>query len=224
MTPTVTETFTVVEMLDDPIELNSRLGTFTTFTNLLDLCAVAVPAGGPPTAPFGVTVQAASGRDGFVAGVAWAVEQVLSDQEPVTTPSPPDGLELAVVGAHLRGMPLHGDLVARGAELVERTTTDPGYRLFALDRTRPPKPGLLRVGAGGARIEVEVYRLPWAEVGAFLATVAAPLAIGTVTLADGRTVHGFVCEPHGCDGATDISMYGGWRAYRAAMSPQGPTG
>lgn len=222
LTPTVTETFTIEEMLADPIELNSRLGTFTTFTNLLDLCAAAVPAGGPAGAPFGVTVQAKAGRDGIVASVAEALERLLTGRLPAagaSTDGAGDGLLIAVVGAHLLGMPLHPDLVSRGAELVERTTTDASYRLFALAGTVPPKPGLRRVDAGGAEIEVEVYRMPMDQVGGFLATVAAPLAIGQLTLADGRVVHGFVCEPRGFDDAADITAYGGWRAFREASVP-----
>jgi len=219
LTPTVTETFTIEEMRADPIALNARLGTFTTFTNLLDLCAVAIPAGGREDAPFGITVQAGAGRDGFVSSVAVAMEALLADRAPAELDRVADGLLVAVVGAHLRGMPLHADLVLRGAELVERTTTDASYRLFALAGTVPPKPGLWRVDVGGAEIEVEVYRLPLDEVGGFLATVAAPLAIGQVTLADGRVVHGFVCEPKGFADAVDITAYGGWRAFREASVP-----
>lgn len=218
LTPTVTETFTIEEMLADPIELNTRLGSYTTFTNLLDLCAVAVPAGGRETAPFGVTVQAMAGRDGFVASVADALEGLVVGREPAEVVVG-DGMELAVVGAHLRGMPLHGDLVARGAELVERTTTAASYRLYALAGTVPPKPGLRRVASNGTEIEVEVYRMPLEQVGGFLATVAAPLAIGQVTLASGRVVHGFVCEPSAFDTAADITSYGGWRAFREASVP-----
>jgi len=154
-------------------------------------------------------VQARAGCDSLVAAVAEALEAQQS--------RPPDeGLLVAVVGAHLQGMPLHPDLVLRGAELVERTTTDASYRLFALAGTVPPKPGLRRVDCDGAEIEVEVYRMPLAQVGGFLATVAAPLAIGQVTLVDGRVVHGFVCEPQGFDDAVDITAYGGWRAFREA--------
>jgi allophanate hydrolase len=219
LTPTVTETFTIEEMLADPIALNARLGTFTTFTNLLDLCAVAIPAGGREDAPFGITVQAGAGRDGFVAAVAGAIEGLMADRAPAGPAPVDEGLLVAVVGAHLRGMPLHPELVLRGAELVERTTTDSSYRLFALAGTVPPKPGLRRVDAGGAEIEVEVYRMPSEQMGGFVATVAAPLAIGQVTLADGRVVHGFVCEPQGFDDAVDITAYGGWRAFREASVP-----
>ena len=219
LTPTVTETFTVQEMLADPIALNTRLGRFTTFTNLLDLCGVAVPAGtGRVGAPFGVTVQHVAGRDAHVAAVAAVVERVVAGV-PVDPPAPEDGcLDLAVVGAHLAGMPLHADLLARGAALVQRTVTAPTYRLFALRDTVPAKPGLRRVAAGGAAIEVEVYRMPIREIGAFLVTVTAPLGLGQVTLADGREVHGFVCEPFALDGADDITGTGGWRAYQAQQS------
>ena len=129
-------------------------------------------------------------------------------------------LEVAVVGAHLTGMPLHPDLVARGATLVARTATAPTYRLYALRNTEPPKPGLRRVATGGTAIEVEVYRMPLAEVGTFLATVTAPLGLGQVTLADGRSVHGFVCEPYALDDADDITQAGGWRAHQLARERQ----
>ncbi len=224
LTPTVTETFTIAEMVADPVALNSRLGTFTTFTNLLDLCAVAVPAGGEPGAPFGVSVQALSGSDGVVAGVGHAIEQLLRG-----VPEPDrwhdDRLRLAVVGAHLRGMPLHEDLLACGAEYEARTQTAPGYRLFALPGGPPERPGLCRDADGetgsGTSIEVEVYRIPRARLGDFLATVPAPLGIGRVTLDGGDEVHGFICEPAGLFGALDITAYGGWRAYVGRFSRAG---
>ncbi|MDE1928147.1 MAG: allophanate hydrolase, partial [Burkholderiales bacterium] len=127
-------------------------------------------------------------------------------------------LELAVVGAHLQGMALHGQLVERGCRLVERTRTAPCYRLYALPATQPPKPGLARVAAGeaGHAIEVEVYEMPRAEVGGFLALIAPPLALGSVQLESGRWVHGFVCEGAALAAAADISAHGGWRAYRDA--------
>jgi len=215
LTPTVVETFTIEEMLADPIDLNSRLGRFTTFTNLLDLCGVAIPAGhGVAGAPFGVTLQHGAGRDAEVAAVASALERLLVGAPAITTPATDQMLEIAVVGAHLRGMPLHDDLLRRGATLVQRTATSPTYRLYALPGDNPARPGLCRVTHGGAPIEIEVYRLPRHEVGDFLATISAPLAIGQVTLADDRVVHGFVCEPAALDHARDITDYGGWRAYQ----------
>jgi allophanate hydrolase len=134
-------------------------------------------------------------------------------------PGSPSRIPLAVVGAHLEGQPLHHQLSDRGAVLLARTTTAPSYRLFALD-TVPPKPGLVRTGEGesGAAVEVEVYELDAAGFGTFVAEVPPPLAIGTLTLADGTEVPGFVCEPYALDGAPDITEFGGWRAYLASRS------
>lgn len=124
-------------------------------------------------------------------------------------------LPLAVVGAHLEGMPLNGELVARGGVLRARTATAPSYRLFHLAGVGPARPGLVRVATGGRPIEVEVWDLPLGEVGGFLRGIPAPLAIGRVLLASAESVNGFVCEPVGLAGARDITGYGGWRAYLA---------
>lgn len=126
-------------------------------------------------------------------------------------------LDLAVVGAHLTGMPLNGQLTACGATLVHRTATAPDYRLFSLPGEGARRPGLVRVPVGGVPIEVEVFALPLTEVGAFLQLVPAPLAIGTVRLADGSSVHGFLCEEIATADALDISDFGGWRAFVAAQ-------
>jgi allophanate hydrolase len=122
---------------------------------------------------------------------------------------------LAVVGAHLSGQPLNAQLVSLGARLSARTTTSASYRLVALAGSVPPKPGLARVGAGGAQIEVEVWDVPTETLGSFVAAIPSPLAIGKLELADGTWVSGFVCEPAGIDGAEDITSFGGWRAYLA---------
>lgn len=215
LTPTCTTTFTVAEVVADPIATNERLGQFTTFTNLLDFCAVALPAGTTSAGvPFGVSLQAPAGRDADL--LRWAAG-IVDDREAVPAPTGSE-FDLAVVGAHLAGMPLHHDLLDRGATLVARTTTSTDYRLFALANTVPAKPGLQRVADGGAAIEVEVYRLPAAEVGSFLATVHRPLGLGELTLADGSRVHGFICEPAGFEGAVDVTGYGGWRGYLAASA------
>ena len=136
--------------------------------------------------------------------------------EAPATPAQNDRLRLVVCGAHLEGLPLNGQLVSRGARLVERTTSSPHYRLYALAGGPPERPGMVRVADGGCRIEVEVWELPGAEVGSFLAGIPAPLGLGKVELADGRRETGFICEPCGLDGATDISAFGGWRAYLAS--------
>ncbi|NWG76517.1 MAG: allophanate hydrolase, partial [Rubrivivax sp.] len=126
-------------------------------------------------------------------------------------------LPLAVVGAHLSGLPLNGQLTERGAVWRETTTTAPRYRLHVLPGTRPPKPGLQRVADGGHAIEVEVWDMPQAQLGSFLALVPPPLGLGSLELADGRHVHGFLCEPYALGGAPDISRFGGWRAYLASL-------
>jgi allophanate hydrolase len=133
----------------------------------------------------------------------------------------PTSIRLAVVGAHLEGQPLNGQLTGRGAVLVRRTTTAPCYRLYALV-TDPPKPGLVRVadrdgdGDGGTAIEVEVWAMDPAGFGSFVDAVPAPLAIGRVVLADGGDVAGFVCEPAALADATEITAFGGWRNYLAS--------
>jgi allophanate hydrolase len=129
----------------------------------------------------------------------------------------PATVQLAVVGAHLEGMPLHGQLTSRDARLVRRCATAAAYRLYAMANTTPPKPALVHVGEGGAAIAVEVYALDVAAFGSFVAEVPAPLAIGTVTLDDGADVKGFVAEPRALTGAADITHLGGWRAYIATL-------
>jgi allophanate hydrolase len=124
------------------------------------------------------------------------------------------GVRLAVAGAHLSGQPLHHQLADRGAVLVEATTTSAEYRMFAL-ATDPPKPGLVRVAEGGSALEVEVWELHEEQFGSFVAALPAPMTIGKVTLAGGAAVCGFLVEPVALDGADDISVFGGWRAYLA---------
>lgn len=221
LTPTVTRTFNRDEMLADPVAHNARLGTFTTFTNLLDLAAVAVPA--PETrlasgVPLGVTVQVDRGQD----EKAWAIAAALSGLAwpSASTPSE-DGhaaLRLAVVGAHLAGMPLHGDLIDRGAVFEQLTETAAEYRFYALAGGPPRRPGLQRVGVGGSTIEVEVYRISPAGLGSLMATVPAPLGIGRVRLVDGSESLGFICESVGLEGAEEITGFGGWRNYLAAVA------
>jgi allophanate hydrolase len=222
MLPTVPTTFTVDEMLADPVTRNSVLGRFTTFVNLLDLAALAVPAGVTETGrPFGVTLVGPAASDAMLAGVAVGLRpRVLSPSTAAhagaASPGPAVATEdtlLAVVGAHLSGLPLNHQLVERGARLVTRTVTAPEYRLYALPGGPPARPGLLRAPGSGTSIEVEVYRIDHAGLGSLLATVPAPLAIGSVTLAGGDVVRGFVCEPYGLGEAVDVTAFGGWRTY-----------
>ena len=216
--PTTTRHPTLAEVAADPVGVNSDLGRFTNFANLLDMAALAVPAGEADGLPFGVQLVGPAFSDGLLAGVA---ELLAESSEPMGLGSVPrasgprESVPLAVVGAHLGGQPLNHQLVDRGGRLVATTTTAPAYRLFALDTT-PAKPGLVRVADGGAPIRAEVWELPTTGFGDFVASVPAPLAIGKVLLADGSEVSGFLCEPAALDGALDITASGGWLAHLAA--------
>jgi allophanate hydrolase len=221
----------VAELLADPIGVNSELGRYTNFVNLLDLCALAVPAGLDASGlPCGVTLIGARGRDAVLAGLGRRLHAALNHSlgatghglTPQLTASEALGpagsglARLAVVGAHLAGQPLNHELSERGARLIASTHTAPEYRLYAL-KTTPPKPGLVRVAAGsGAAIELEVWELSQAALGSFIQGVAGPLCIGTVLLANGERVHGFLCEGLDTQGAADITAFGGWRAFRNA--------
>jgi len=233
MVPTAPTCPTLEAVAAEPVLRNSELGRFTNFVNLLGLSAIAVPAGfGSTGLPFGVTFVGPPGADAALVDLAnrWQAARAMplgcrlrdampADHVAAAMPAAAPSMLVAVVGAHLRGMPLHHQLVERQSRLVAATTTAPCYRLYALAGTVPPKPGLVRVSEGGVAIELEVYEMPQAAMGSFLAGVAAPLAIGTVLLADGRQVPGFVCEPAGLEGAEDISAKGGWRAHVASGAP-----
>lgn len=209
--PTVPWLPTLAEVAEDPIGANARLGRNTTFANLLDLAAVAVPLDG---VPGGVTVL---GPRGHVAAVA-AVAATLAGEEVVPGPlAGSDQIHLAVVGAHLRGQPLNPQLLAQGAELVATTRTSPRYRLYRLEGGPPLRPALERVDGCGKAIEVEVWSLDAAGLGHVVAAVAPPLGIGTIELEDGRWVKGFICETHGLADAPDITTHGSWRAYLATL-------
>ena len=211
LVPTIGALPTLAEVAADPIGVNARLGRFTDFVNLLDCCAVAVP-GAPRTddLPFGVSVIAPAGADALAAEVAARVH----GESWTETHIPAGPARLAVVGAHLAGLPLHHQLDDLGARLVTTTRTAACYRLYALAGTAPPKPGLVR-DPTGASIECEVYALGDAELGRFVSAVSPPLAIGPVNLADGSVVPGFLAVPGALAGATDITAFGGWRAYLA---------
>jgi len=225
----------------EPLLINATLGLYTNFVNLLGWCALALPSGsasGASSLPFGVTFIAPARCDAALAalGRTWqekadmplgitgarlsdaALQPALA--QPLRSPAARPSLPLAVVGAHLSGMPLNGQLRERGAQLALTTTTSSRYRLFALPNTTPPKPGLMRCAEGeGRAIEVEVWEVPLEHVGSFLALVPPPLGLGSLELAGGRWVHGFICEGHALAGARDISEHGGWRAYMRSLQP-----
>ena len=226
--PTAPTAYTVKQVLADPIQLNSRLGTYTNFVNLLDLCGLALPAAMTEAGvPFGITLLAPGGGDArlaeigrvFHADTGLPLGALKQPQPPLIVPPKSPGAgetAVAVVGAHLSGLPLNGELRALGGRLLETAKTAPDYRLYALADTTPPKPGLLRVDSGkGVGVEVEVWALSLEAFGRFADAVPAPLSIGTVTLADGRAVKCFLVEAVATAGARDISSFGGWRAYLA---------
>lgn len=217
--PTTPTTYTVAAVQADPLGLNARLGTYTNFANLLDLAAIAVPAGVRPDGlPQGVALVGPAWSDARLARLGASLAVGTEPEVAFAPDGTPSSVGVVVVGAHLSGEPLNGVLLDLGGRLEEAVTTAPRYRLFALAGNGPARPGLVRVREGGVAIEAELWRLAPESLGQLLSGVGAPLAIGTVELADGREVKGFVCEAVGAEEGRDISAFGGWRAYRAAMN------
>ncbi|MGY2372926.1 allophanate hydrolase [Pseudomonas sp. SDO524_S393] len=215
------------EMAQEPVRYNSQFGYYTNFTNLADLSALALPAGlRADGLPSGITLLAPAWHDTALAhlGKRWQAGLDLplgatgrALPAPQAAPQASGSVRVAVVGAHLTGMPLNFQLTQRNAVWVEQTRTADTYRLYALPGTVPPKPGLARAESGSSII-VELWDMPIARFGEFVAEIPAPLGIGTLTLADGRSVKGFICEPWALADALDITEFGGWRAYIASRS------
>ena len=230
LVPTAPTHYTIKAMQADPIALNRNLGAYTNFVNLLDYAAISVPSSMRSDGlPFGITLIGQCGSDWQLADLGQRYHHTTgltqgATGEPLPAPVAIKGLKrtatvkVAVVGAHLSGMPLNGQLTERNATLLAQTETAPDYRFYALPATVPPKPGLVRVAPGtGARIALELWEMPAANYGSFVALIPAPLGIGTLTLTDGSSVQGFVCEPYALEGAKEISHLGGWRAYIASL-------
>ena len=217
LTPTVGTIYKTYEVEAEPIKLNSNLGYYTNHMNLLDQCGLALPAGFLPDGmPWGVTLAAPAFCDDRLLRLG---ARFLNEPAPKRAlPAPGPSTCVVVCGAHLSGLPLNWQLTQRGGTLVAATTTAPLYRLYALSGTVPPKPGLVRVAEQGAAIAVEVWELPLAAYGSFVAGIPAPLGIGSITLADGSTAQGFLCESVALKGAQDITHLGGWRAYLASKA------
>ncbi len=228
---------TMEDIEKEPIQKNSELGLYTNFVNLLGWCALATPCSVIQDSgmPFGITWISRAGNDTALLTVA--CETVLGRDIPPGAPNAricvtkearamPDAahaprsekvMRLAVVGAHLAGMPLHGELVACRARLAQATETAPNYKLYALAGTVPAKPGLVRAETGGQSIEIEVYKVPVTEMGKFLAGVPHPLGLGSVETQSGEWVTGFICESIALGAATDVTDFGGWRSYIASL-------
>jgi allophanate hydrolase len=213
--PTAGTIYTKQAVEAEPVRLNTNLGYYTNFVNLMDLAAVAVPAGFRLDGlPFGVSLIGPAFSDAAIValGARFLGESTAAPQQA------PGCISIAVVGAHLTGQPLNHQLTERGARLVKSCRTSAEYRLFALRDTFPPKPGLVREPEfAGPGIELEVWAVPEDRFGDFVAAVASPLAIGTVKLDTGEWVTGFVCEPCALAGAEEITHFGGWRRYRASL-------
>lgn len=222
LTPTAGRLFTVDEMLSEPVLYNAQLGYYTNFMNLLDMASVAVPTAFTATGlPFGITLVGDHFSDRALLSVANRIRQVLplplgnSSLEAAVTGAASCGdkayTDLVVCGAHLEGLPLNWQLTERGATLKQRTLSAGSYRLLALAGGPPQRPGMIRDELNGRAIEVEVWSIPTAELGSFVAAIPAPLGIGKVELSDGQWASGFICEYSGLAGAQEITEYGGWR-------------
>jgi allophanate hydrolase len=232
VTPTAGTIYRIAEVEADPLRLNANLGYYTNFMNLLDLAAIAVPAGFQRDGlPFGITLAAPAFTDEALCtlgGIAQraAVKTMGATGLPLPQETPSvsaDGytVRVAVCGAHMSGLPLNHQLVERGARLAEKCRTAPQYRLYALTDFAPPRPGMVCADAGGA-IEVEVWDVPAPAFGSFVAAIPAPLGIGTVTLENGEQVKGFLCEARATQGARDITGLGGWRQFIQGGSHEQP--
>lgn len=230
MTPTAGTIYTIAELEADPVQLNSNLGYYTNYMNLLDLCGMAVPAGFLDNGlPFGVTFVAPAFRDRAILPLADAMHRAaetgmgaarasMLDTAPDVGALGDDMMLLVVCGAHMSGLPLNHQLTERGAKLVSTTRSAPNYRFFALEAFEPPRPGMIRTESGGVAIDVEVWAIPQEHFGSFMAGIPGPLGIGTVELEDGSLVKGFICEGYAAEGALDISELRSWRGYLAAKS------
>jgi allophanate hydrolase len=225
--PTAGTIYRVAEIAAEPLRLNANLGFYTNFVNLFDLAAVAVPNGYQPDGmPTGVTLIAPAWHEAPLAAIAAAFQRASGltlGATSATLPPPPmpasgiahPWIPLAVVGAHLSGMPLNHELATLGARLRAAARTAPSYRLYALPDGR--RPGLVRVQDGGAAIAVEIWEVPSSALGSFIARIAPPLGVGTIELDTGAAVLGFICEAYATQGSIDITQYGGWRAFKAGM-------
>ena len=231
LTPTTGTTYTIAQVEDQPITLNSNLGYYTNFMNLLDYTAIALPAGFLENGlPFGISLFGPAFSDRLLLSTAAQIQQINgftlgatghalpglnSETNVVKNPNSPE-IKIAVCGAHLSGFPLNSQLIERGGRLVKTCKTSTDYRLYALVGEAPLRPGLIRVDQSstkGVAIEVEIWSLPTHSLGSFLQGIAQPLGLGKVQLDDGSWTTSFICESYAISDALDISQFSGWRAY-----------
>ena len=225
--PTMPTIPTLAQVAADSLGWSRRMGQYTNFVNLLGLSALAVPAGFTPGGlPGGITLIGLGGSEARLCaiGLAWqralnlplgaTGERLPADVEQGSSRPPEGFVRVSVAGAHLRGQPLHPALKKTGARFVGTARTAPNYRFMAFLDLDPPRPGLLRVDKQGGAVTLEIYDLPMEGFGRLVASVAPPLAIGTVELEDGTAVKGFLCESAPAARARDITDFGGWLAFR----------
>jgi allophanate hydrolase len=229
VSPTAATCYRICEVEADPIQLNSNLGYYTNFMNLLDLAAVATPTGFLDSGVgFGITLFSGAMRDKYLLSLSAKLQHSLTlspgallafndatTGRPATLP-PKDKVQVIVCGAHLQGLPLNWQLTERGGRFIEKTRSAQGYRLYALAGGPPLRPGMVVDNASDQDIEIEIWELPISEFGSFVAAIPAPLGIGKVKTADGRELSGFICEASGLEGAEDITRFGGWRNWLAS--------
>lgn len=234
MVPTAPTAYTTAEVAADPLTLNARLGTYTNFVNFFDMAGIAVPSAIDAVGrPSGVTFLGKAGQDvtlaeiggRYHAATGLPLGAIAGTRVPTMiaefSESKPARIEIAVVGAHLSGMPLNHELLSLSGQFVAAVKTAPDYRMFALQGSVPPKPGMLRVATGqGTSMEIEIWSLDPAAFGSFVAAVPVPLSIGSIRIADGRSIKGFLVEAESIQGARDISQFGGWRAAQHVLAAE----
>ena len=220
LTPTIPSPYRIDELLQNPIQLNSHLGYYTNFMNLLDYAAVAVPTSTLKSSiGFGVTIFHKAFSDKRLLGIAAAMQNIFDEgvNAEKSQLEATDHISVAVCGAHMKGLPLNWQLKERGAAFEYATFTSLNYKLFVLPGGAIARPGLVRVEEAGCAIPLEVWSVPKNYFGSFVSQIPAPLGIGKVELSNGQWVSGFICEPYGLSGARDITDYGGWRNYLDAV-------
>ena len=229
VTPTAGTIYTIEQVQADPIKLNSNLGYYTNFMNLLDCASIAAPAGFLDKGiPFGITFVGPAMSDRKLLSIAnrWqqqlglnlgAIDEPLPISQKIQTTFR-NMIPVVVCGAHLQGLPLNWQLTERGATLLQQTQTAKKYRMYALPGGPPYRPGLMRDEDNGTAIEVEIWTVPKEEFGSFVANIPAPLGIGKVEIVDGRWLPGFICEAYAACNAEDISQLGSWKNYLSTIS------
>jgi allophanate hydrolase len=233
--PTMPTIPTIHEVQSDSLGWSRRLGHYTNFVNLLGWSALAVPSGfTPKKLPGGITLIARGGSERRLCrlGQAWQEKIALplgatgyslpTPSQPVWMKTPAEGfVRVAVAGAHLRGQPFHPALLGMGARFVRSCRTASQYRFVALMDLKPPRPGLLKDETRAGSAVVEIYELSYEGFGKLVASVAPPLAIGTIELADGERVKGFLCESWAAATARDITDIGSWITFLESQAPAG---